>query len=203
MHPTAALTFAWPRKKSGAFCALLAQGVGIPARTGTSLYDFLCHRLGLPRDYVENDIQTIFINGSAVDCPEEARIGHGMTVALSAALPGLAGATLRKGGRFAGMRREISLFQVDAGPADEPTVVTLKLFNMVFRDVGPCLLCQGVWVRTERMRAMLSHWNDFEPEVVQNLKWDGQPIALSQLHESRWTDLWTDQWIELRVDFFD
>jgi hypothetical protein len=199
MHPTATLTFAWPQKRSGAFCALLAQGVGIPTRTGTSLYEFLCHQLGLSRDYVENDIQTIFINGSAVDCLDEVRIGHDTTVALSAAMPGLAGATLRKGGRFAGMRREISLFQVDTGPANEPTVVTLKLFNMVFRDVGPRLLSQGVWVQTERVRAMFSHWNDFEPEVMQNLKRNGQPIAPSQIDEGQWTDLW----IDLRVDFFN
>ena len=35
-------------------------------------------------------------------------VGHGDTLALSAAMPGLVGATMRRGGYFAGLRANIS-----------------------------------------------------------------------------------------------
>lgn len=54
--------------------------------------------LGLPHFYVEERIQTLLLNGLAVDDPDTAVLESGARLALSAAMPGVLGATLRRGG---------------------------------------------------------------------------------------------------------
>lgn len=182
----------------GAFCTLLAQGVGVPTHSGMRLEDFLYGPLGLSRDYVDTHIQTIFVNGSAVDRLDEVAIHLGAVIALSAAMPGLAGATLRRGGRFSGMRREISHAQVAAGPAGVPTVITLKLFNMVFRDLAPRLFAQGLWIKAAQIRELIAQWGDRELSSMKDVLLDDRridPHLLAGLIQP-------DIWIAVRIDFF-
>jgi len=58
---------------------------------------------------VKEKISTIFLDGKAVDSPETALLREGSTLALSSAMPGLAGAILRRDGPYASLRSSITI----------------------------------------------------------------------------------------------
>jgi len=130
----------------------LQKGVTVDVQTGCSVQAFLCDQLGLSREYVEARIQTIMLNGKVVDDPKTAAIQPGGVLSLSAAMPGLLGATLRTGSYYAAMRSQIS-WQGGAPTFEgkEGTVV-LKLFNLLINEVGPRLLRRGV--RAQQVRGL-------------------------------------------------
>lgn len=120
-------------------CALLQKGVPIALDCPMSVRAFLEERLGLDHETVEGKIKTILLDGMAVDDLSQTPLYPGATLALSGALPGLAGATLRRGGFFKGLRKEIT--HRDAGlQAGEKGTVTVKLFNVLVKEIGPTLL---------------------------------------------------------------
>ena len=152
-----------PRNALKSFIPLLGAGVGIQTPLGIRLQELLCDRLGIPQAYLQERIQTIFVNGRAVDRPEEIVIGRDAVIALSAAMPGLAGATLRRGGFFAAMRREIS--QRDAGTETSGGEgrITLKLFNMLAPEMGDRILQGGVWLTAQRF---IEFWREKSGELL-------------------------------------
>jgi hypothetical protein len=83
------------------------KGVWLKGETGSSIRSFLCRQLEFDDEYVGKRIQTFFLNGKAVDDIDSALVRDGSILALSAALPGLLGATLRKGSYYAGLRSTI------------------------------------------------------------------------------------------------
>ncbi len=126
---------------------LLQQGVQIEIENDKSLEDLLCRQWGLARDYVLGRISTLFLNGRPVDDIETARIVHGARLALSCAMPGLIGATMRRGGILAPFRSGISHHDNQTPkPTSRRARITVKLFNMLTRELGPVLLAQGIIV---------------------------------------------------------
>lgn len=125
---------------------LLTPAFKVRARTGIDLKTFVCDQLGVQADYFESRIQTLFLNSKPVDNAEAAVVSDGAVLALSAAMPGLVGATFRKGGRYSWMRKIISHEVQESGAEDAQGWVTLKLFNLVLKELGPDFLKRGVWV---------------------------------------------------------
>lgn len=124
---------------------LLQQGVQIEVENDRSLKDLLCRQWGLERDYVLGRISTLFLNGRPVDDIDQARITDGARLALSCAMPGLIGATMRRGGVLASFRNGIS-HKENRKPASRKrrALITVKLFNMLTRELGPILLARGI-----------------------------------------------------------
>lgn len=125
--------------------------VPVPAGTPRTLRHFLLEVLGLTPAYVEERIQTILLDGLVVD-GLDTLLYPGARLALSAAMPGVVGATLRKGGHYAPMRAGITLRpntpSVSGQPHNETAAqgfwVELRCFNDIAREVGPALLRKGV-----------------------------------------------------------
>jgi hypothetical protein len=118
------------------FKAALQRGVGVTGRAGASVRDFLVEDLGLDPSYVDGELGTAMLDNQPLDDFGAAQIRDGCVLALSAAMPGLAGATLRRGGYYARMRDGISRAnpaRIADGP--ETCVVTLKLFNKPLADL--------------------------------------------------------------------
>ena len=135
------LTLTIPKIELGAWMPILGSGIGILVDQYTTLKAFLCDQLAIPQAYVEGQIQTVLVNGQPVDDLEGIHIGHEDIVALSAAMPGLAGTTLRRGGHLAAMRHSITRHCDDAQEDEcRQGIITLKLFNTVARDMGPNIL---------------------------------------------------------------
>ncbi len=140
------------------FFKLLEQGFIVKTQAGCSIKDLLCEQLQIEEEYLDKRIQTLFLNGKAVDNAERAYIQDNATLALSAAMPGLVGATFRKGGTYAAMRNTIS-YNAEISNKDKGEArVKLKLFNMVLKELGPLFLTNGVWIRQEKFDEFLSRY---------------------------------------------
>jgi hypothetical protein len=124
----------------------LQRGVAVPARVPCSVADFLVRQLGVDPGYVEQRISSMFLDGQVIDDPQTAMLSDGSLLALSAALPGLVGATLRKGGFYAAMRSDITLAPgaAPAGASALAGVVRLKLFNLVLEELTAVVLGHGI-----------------------------------------------------------
>lgn len=134
-----------------AFYPLFQEGVPVRVLTGCSVATLLVQQFGIAPDYLRTRISTLFLNGRAVDDAEKAIVGDGAVLALSGAMPGLVGATLRSGGYYAAMRSSISYHSpVERDPLREGTI-RIKLFNLLLGELGPVLLHQGVLLPGERL----------------------------------------------------
>lgn len=134
------------------FFPILGQGFLVKGPGGETVEGFLQKAASASPAYLKERVQTVFLNGKALDDLKTATVGDGATLALSAAMPGLAGAVLRRGGFYAAMRRQIS--HEAGGPAGtgQEITVTLKLFNLVARDLGPSLLANGILVPADQLK---------------------------------------------------
>ena len=137
------------------FFSLFQKGVLIRGRIGSTVFSFLSDECGMSRDYVEERIQTLFLDGKVIDDLHNSRIEDGSVLSLSAAMPGLLGATLRKGGYYAVFRSHISAHEkgtrIQAGEAS----ITLKLFNLILKELGPGLLRKGIEVRKQDLHKLI------------------------------------------------
>jgi hypothetical protein len=170
---------------TSAFYPLLQQGVGVRAGTGVSVRSFLCEGLGLSPDYLETRVQTVFLDGKAVDDLDSARVRDGSILALSAAMPGLLGATLRRGSYYAAMRSEISYHgREDTLPGGEGTVY-VKLFNLLVGEVGSVLLRKGIWIPGMEIGEFLAKRPPRFWDACVKAVYDGREMAPEELRRMR------------------
>jgi hypothetical protein len=130
------------------------------AKVGCSVSEFLTVQLGISPDYIRGHISTIFLDGKPVDNLESALIRHGSHLALSSALPGLVGATMRQGSVLASLRGSITYSESGICSGGEG-VVHLKLFNLVMYDLGLSFLERGILVNSSELKNFLHEHNDF------------------------------------------
>lgn len=165
----------------GVFYPLLQRGVRVKAEKGSSIKALLCDTMGVSPDYVDQRIQTIFLEGKPVDDPASTVLEEGSRIALSAAMPGLAGATLRKGGFFALMRSQISHRPEDSAATRETCFVMVRLFNMVSKELAPNVLAAGIWLTGEEIRELLDQTSDNMPAVRRVILQDGREASVEEL----------------------
>jgi hypothetical protein len=143
------------RKRFFLFTPLLQRGVRVKVRVGCSLKSLLEDQVGLNPDYMKDRIKTVFLDGKPVDDWDKALVKDGAVLALSAAMPGLAGATLRRGGVWAGMRSQITHQEKRSSISPDEGFVVMKLFNLLIPELGPFLLEHGVFLPRE-------DWEEFQ-----------------------------------------
>jgi hypothetical protein len=168
------------------FYYFLQLGFGVPALVGCSVRALLCEQLGLAPEYVAARISTVFLDGKPVDDLDTALVRDGATLALSAALPGLVGATLRCGGAYAALRSSITYVPgADHAPEASGSVV-FKLFNLLQRDLGALFLQRGIVVKTaDLMEFFAQQATDFW-QACGAVDFEGRPLSSSQLIEGSW-----------------
>lgn len=150
-----------------AFFPLLQRGVNIPATVGCSLRSLLCDQFSIPADYVTDRITTIFLNNRPVDNLDSTIIEDGSRVTLSAAMPGLVGATMRRGGFYAALRQGISHIDNSCQVADKQGIVRLKLFNLLLSELGPPILACGLLLERDELNKLLQSLSA-QPEYERN-----------------------------------
>jgi hypothetical protein len=134
------------------FLQLLQQGIILRRQVGCSLRSFLLDQLRLSPQFIEENIQTIFLDGKPVDDLDTTHVNDGCTLALSAAMPGLVGATMRRGGFYASLRAQIS-HGPDAQNASAAAQgsVTLKFFNNVAHLLGKQFLQDTFFIKSKNL----------------------------------------------------
>ena len=161
------------------FTTLLQSGIEAPTENDTSLGRFLGGFPGFSADYLAETVQTIFLNGTAVDDLTIPLTGERPVLALSAAMPGLAGAIFRKNSFHAALRTETG--SKDSGPQKSHIItVTLKLFNSIARERGEELLRRGVCLQTKALSDFLERRDNLRQEI-RVIHLDGTAIDLPGL----------------------
>jgi len=168
------------------FFQLLGQGFSVNIQTGATIKDLLCKQLGIQEDYLAQRIQTIFLNAKVVDDINIALITEGSTLALSGAMPGLVGAILRSGGYYAPMRNQLS--HVQSGPSSQAqsAKITLKLMNIVAKELGPIFLQQGIWLKSQTLREFLTRRTDDLIAGCRACELDRKPVEFNSLQGIEW-----------------
>jgi hypothetical protein len=156
----AVLCLILPEEQISPLFLFLQSGFHMKAKIGCSLSMFLTEQLLLSREYIEQTIQTIFLDGKPVDDLNSAMIHDGSRLSLSAAMPGLVGAAMRRGGFYASLRDSITYHEAtDAGVLGEG-LVFIKLFNLLMQDLGARFLKQGILVAPQDIIDFLSQRPD-------------------------------------------
>jgi len=154
----------------GEFFPILQQGFRVTAHVGCTLDKLLSRQWELSPDYVARRITTIFLDSRPVDDVTTAVVREGSVIALSGAMPGLVGATMRRGGYYAAFRGGIS-YRPDAGAEDDRiATVRVKLFNLLLTELGPSFCRRGMVLSA----AELAEFLDSRAEAF----WQGCVAAL-------------------------
>jgi len=168
------------------FSPLLGQGFTLKIQAKISVRDLLCRQIGVSDDYLDQRIQTIFLDGKVVDNVDTAMIRQGSALALSAALPGLAGATLRRGGAYAAMRCQISHKNNTIDDSSENGTVMLKLFNLVALELGPMFLKQGICIDGKNLENFFQRVPDYFWDGCLTAEIDGISQHVRKISLMKW-----------------
>jgi hypothetical protein len=152
-----------------------------------SILDVLCNSCALSPEEITSRIQTLFLNGQPVDDIATAYVQDGDHLALSAAMPGLVGATMRAGGALAGLRHSISHHSRTAESHLREGRLTVKLFNLLIRELGPRFLARGILVTGDDLKNLMAtfsvrDWNDCRQALL-----DSRPIDADALVAMDWS----------------
>ena len=126
-----------------ALAPLFQKGIQVDIQTGCTVKSLLLEQWDIPADYVSERISTLFLDGKPVDDMNEAHIKEGAVLALSSAMPGLVGAVMRRGGYYASLRGGITYHETAADSDVRSGTITVKLFNLLIREIGPSFLYRG------------------------------------------------------------
>ena len=170
------------------FFYLLQSGFVLKIRVGMNVETTLTQEFGLSHDLLEK-IQTVFLDGKAVDNLDASVVREGSILALSAAMPGLVGATLRRGSYYAAMRSQITAAETHDTAVVKDGMVRVKVFNILLKELAPIFLRKGIWIEKKVLRDFLagqpqSFWScckearingaEVAPEAVVNWPWPNE-----------------------------
>ncbi|MCG6931107.1 MAG: hypothetical protein LJE64_11180 [Desulfofustis sp.] len=181
MNTYPVLTFTCPADQLIRLATVLQSGFYVTAAEGDSLISLLKALPGFSEAYIAKEIQTVFLNGDALDDLQTPLSGSDATIALAGAMPGLAGAIVRKGSPWGALRKTKTI--TTAEHSGGPVSVLIKLFNTVAVDRGPGLLTGSVRINA----GDLIHFLELRPSLLASLTGlalNGSPVAPERLSEA-------------------
>lgn len=181
------------------FLPLIQTGVQIEAEFGIPVKSFLLTLPGVNAEYIENRINTVFLDGEVLDDLDKTYISNGAELSLSASMPGLAGATLRMGGSLATLRKEITYSEKKEKGQTGQGFVTIKLFNLIIKDLGQGLLKKGVYIKQDQLKDLLKDGSGEFAADLENITLNDQEMTLQELSGMNWAD--PGSMIQIRVAF--
>lgn len=131
------------------FATLLQSGVYLETVTGKPILDVLKTLPGFTDEYIDEEIQTIFINGTAIDDVHAPLTEDQTIIALSASMPGLSGAIFRKNSIHSPLRSVQQ--EMDADFKEDRITVKVKMFNSIARDQAKMVFEQGATLLTRSL----------------------------------------------------
>jgi len=188
-----------PAEEIVAFSPLLQAGFRVTARTGCSVKTLLCGQFGIDEEYVTRRITTMFLNYRPVDNMDATLVRDGATLALSCAMPGLVGATLRRGGFYAAFRQGISCRDEDTDTQSGIGTVRIKLFNLLIAELGPLFLGRGILVPASSVKELVDKGSTALRDACAEVAVDGNPVKMAVLAEG--TPLRSGDEVRLTVVF--
>lgn len=161
------------------FTTLLQSGIFIHVQHGETIGGLLGSLPGFTKEYIKDSVQTIFVDGLPADHLAQQFSKKDTVLAISAAMPGLAGAIFRKGGTHASLRTS-SAEQVTPSPMETTLTVRLKLFNVIAKERGIALLSNGCFIQSDSLKKFLNYRPPLAASI-QNIEINGQKSSLDLL----------------------
>jgi len=197
-----ACSFCLPVESISSFYPLLAQGFFMSITTGCSVKEFLCDYLGWDIEFVQQRVQTIFMEGRLVDDINRALVQDGASIAVSGAMPGVLGAIVRKESFYSARRSQIT---GQSGADKEPSSrqaqgrVRVKLFNVIAKEKGSALFDKGIIIMGKDFKSYMR----LQPESLlaqcKAVRIEQKPADINQLLSARLED----REILLRIRHYD
>jgi hypothetical protein len=153
---------------------------------GCNIKSFLTQQLGISPEYIAERIQSIFLEGRPVDDIDSAMVHDGSHLSLSAAMPGLVGATMRRGGFYGALRSSITYKESDSHCEITEGCVHLKLFNLLMKEMGPDLLNRGIYLKSSQLAGFLSGLPSEFWQGCKEILLNGKTARPDQLEEEAW-----------------
>lgn len=169
--------------------SLLQRGFIIKISAGSNLLEVLIDA-GFTKKYIEERVQTIFLDGRTIDNPQSEIVADGSVVALSSALPGLAGAIFRRGSSNYALSK-LRTPMHEPGKTEvlnsQQGYARIKLFNLVAREMGPELLRTGLVVVRSELEEELAAGRSLLESSITSAELDGKTIDLGVLFAGNFT----------------
>ena len=176
------LVFVAEKGRVASLFLLLQQGVKIRRRVGCNVDVFLRQELVAAPETI-GKIQSIILDGKPVDDIGSSLVHDGSILALSAAMPGLVGATLRRGGAYSSFRGAITYHETGTACIPGEGWVGVKIFNLLIAELGPDLLRKGVLLKSSDLLDFLKERaEEFRQGCSATL--DGSPIDIGKLEKN-------------------
>ena len=181
-HPAKSVKLTVQANSFHLFTTVLQTGVEVKTPMNTEMGSFLCQLPGFSPEYIQNTIETIFLNGTPVDDLSIHLSGEHPILALSAAMPGLAGAIFRKNSIHSALRT-LTPAPVAACSGEKTLTVTLKLFNSIAKERGADLLEAGVKINTSKLLTFLTKRSGLCDNIT-DIEIDNNTVHLTNLADS-------------------
>ena len=121
-----------------------------------------------------------------IDDLHTSKIEDGSVLSLSAAMPGLLGATLRKGGYYSVFRSHISTHEKGVKLQTGEATIQLKLFNLVLKELGPGLLREGIGIPKNDLRKLIKGFIETGLSGIKRITLNGLDLDIALLSSQDW-----------------
>ncbi|MFT5701869.1 MAG: hypothetical protein ACI8ZB_004771 [Desulforhopalus sp.] len=175
------------------FTTVLQSGVEVKTSIATEIGAFLCQLPGFTPEYIASTVETIFLNGTPVDDLTLSFTGKAPVLALSASMPGLAGAIFRRNSIHSALRTQTDSSN-HVSSDDQATTVTLKLFNSIAKERGAILLETGVTIKAAKVLTFLQKQTGL-CDYITDIELNSEAVNITTL----FTSLSEAQTIHLKV----
>jgi hypothetical protein len=160
------------------FYVLLQTGFTVKCLVGASIENLFYDQLKLNPQLVEEKISTIFLSGKPVDDIATATVQDNSILALSGAMPGLVGATLRRKSPLASFRQSISAHQTSKNFKKTEGYIQIKLFNILLKELGLFFLEMGIYVPRVMFTSFVAQLTDDFYNRCRQILINGKPVQL-------------------------
>lgn len=164
------------------FTTLLQAGIFLDICQGESIGGLLASLPGFTEDYITQRVQTIFLDGFPADDLDQQLQGSEVVLAVSAAMPGLAGAIFRKNGVHAALRTTAGKMVSTSPATDTSVTVRLKLFNVIAVETGEQILAGGCVIAASALGKFLAYRSPLSSRIG-NIETKGQSLTVRELLE--------------------
>jgi hypothetical protein len=177
------ISLSMDRERIGDFFPIMQQGFLVTAWLPCTVENLLHEQFGLDHEYISDRITTIFLDGKAIDNTDEAPVRDRSTIALSAAMPGVVGASMRRGSFYAAMRDALTSTEKEIPSESFEGLVRIKLFNLLLPELGPGFLKRGIIMTPSELSDFFLLHPDTQRHLCDLKAKNGQPLDPSCLTE--------------------
>jgi hypothetical protein len=169
-----------PADTTKKYTTLLQAGILEARSAPTTVGELLASLPGFTMQYIRERIETIFLNGLPVDDLETKINGPSPVLAISAVMPGLAGAIFRKNSFHAALRTSTSDSLADKLPSTEKITIRLKFFNIIATERGGTIFHNGCLMKSESVLKFINYRRHLFSHLL-SLHCDDTPVGLDDL----------------------